>query len=176
MALHEDELLAVVAYTYDNQSGAQRGNLYFELNDALRKRGGADRAAALQLWGGFLYYLLAGLAKLADVEAVVYRGYPDKAKVAEQYQVGRPIQWGAFSSTSTSVAATKAFTDKASGVIFKLTVLSGKVIKAYSYFPSEDEVLVSPQARLVVSSAPYVGADGYTYVDMVEQKGTLFLS
>jgi len=27
-----------------------------------------------------------------------------------------------------------------------------------------------------VSSAPYVGADGYTYVDMVEQAGTLFIS
>ena len=61
-------------------------------------------------------------------------------------------------------------------MIFKLTVLTGKVIAAYSYFPSEDEVLVSPQARFVVSSAPYVGGDGYTYVDMVEQAGTPFVS
>ena len=106
----------------------------------------------------------------------MYRGYPDKAKVEEQYQLGRPIQWGAFSSTSTDVAAAKVFTDKHSGVMFKLTLQSGKVIQAYSYFPSEDEVLVSPQARFVVSSALYVGADGYTYLDIVEQKGTLFIS
>jgi hypothetical protein len=64
------------------------------------------------LWGGYLYYLLSGLSKLTDVQAVVYRGYPDKAKVVEQYKVGRPIQWGAFSSTSPSVAATKGFTDQ----------------------------------------------------------------
>lgn len=123
----------------------QAGNLYFELNRALRQRDAVQRTAALQLWGGYLYYLLSGLSKLTDVETVVYRGYPDKAKVVEQYKVGRPIQWGAFSSTSMSVAATKNFTDQEHGVIFKLTVLSGKVIRAYSYFPSEDEVLLSPQ-------------------------------
>ena len=39
------------------------GELYYELNRALRQRGGVERAAALQLWGGFLYYLLSGLAK-----------------------------------------------------------------------------------------------------------------
>ena len=154
----------------------QAGNLYFELNKALRLRDAVQRTAALQLWGGYLYYLLAGLSKLAEMATVVYRGYPDKAKVVEQYKVGRPIQWGAFSSTSTSVAATKGFTDQERGVIFKLTVLSGKVIQAYSYFPSEEEVLLSPQARFVVSSAPYVGADGFTYLDLVEQKGTLFIS
>ena len=175
VALPDDELFAVVVYTYDNQSGEQPGNLFYELNNALRQRG-AGRAALLQLWGGFLYYLLSALDKLTDTAGVVYRGYPDKAKVEEQYQVGRPIQWGAFSSTSTETTTAKAFTDKHSGVIFKLTVLSGKVIKAYSYFSAEDEVLISPQARFVVSSAPYVGADGYTYLDIVEQKGTLFIS
>merc|ERR1719424_347992 len=175
VALPDDELLAVIVYTYDNQSSTPPGNLYYELNNALRQRG-AGRAALLQLWGGFLYYLLSGLAKLTDTAGVVYRGYPDKAKVEEQYQVGRPIQWGAFSSTSTATNTAKAFTDKHSGVMFKLTLQSGKVIQAYSYFPSEDEVLVSPQARFVVSSALYVGADGYTYLDIVEQKGTLFIS
>ena len=42
----------------------------------------------------------------------MYRGYPDKAKVEEQYKMGRPIQWGAFSSTSQDVSVTKQFTNK----------------------------------------------------------------
>ena len=176
VALPDDELFAVVVYTYNNQSVEQDGNLYYELNKSLRERSTQGRTALLQLWGGFLYYLLSGLAKLTDTTGVVYRGYPDKVKVQEQYKMGRPIQWGAFSSTSTDVAAAKLFTDKHDGVMFKVTVLSGKVIQAYSYFPSEDEVLISPQARFVVSSALYVGADGYTYLDMVEQDGTLFIS
>ena len=36
-----------------NQTGQQAGNLYFELNNALRERG-PGRVALLQLWGGFL--------------------------------------------------------------------------------------------------------------------------
>ena len=75
-----------------------------------------------------------------------------------QYVVGRPIQWGAFSSTSRDVAVTRKFTNQVNGVIFKLTLVSGKIIQAYSYFESEEEVLVSPQSRFVVSSAPYAGA------------------
>ena len=176
VALPDDELFAVVVYTYDNQSGEQPGNLYYELNKSLRERSAQGRTALLQLWGGFLYYLLSGLAKLIDTAGVVYRGYPDKNMVEEQYKMGRPIQWGAFSSTSPDVAAAKQFTDKHSGVLFKLNLLSGKVIQAYSYFPNEDEVLISPQARFIVSSALYVGADGYTYLDLVEQQGTMFIS
>ena len=122
------------------------------------------------------FFFLQGMQKLPDYKGVVWRGYPDKDTTLVQYKLGRPIQWGAFSSTSTESTTARAFTDKDSGVIFKLTVLSGKVIQAYSYFPSEDEVLISPQARFVVISALYVGADGYTYLDMVEQDGTLFIS
>ena len=73
------------------------------------------------MWGGFLYYLLSGLDKLADTKDVVYRGYPDKPKVEQQYQVGRPIQWGAFSSTAWDASTAKLFTDRDSGVIPKLT-------------------------------------------------------
>lgn len=35
---------------------------------------------------------------------------------------------------------------------------------------------VTVQARFTVSSALYTGADGFTYVDMVEMKGTTFVS
>ena len=41
-----------------------------------------------------LYYLLSGLAKLENTSGVVYRGYPDKAKVEQQYQVGEPTPQG----------------------------------------------------------------------------------
>ena len=107
----------------------------------------------LQLWGGFLYYLFSGLAKLPDTTSVVYRGYPDKNKVEEQYRMGQLIQWGNFSSTSPNVAAAKVFTDKHAGVIFKLTVLSGKVIQAYSCFPRARTRCSYRRRRFIVSSA-----------------------
>ena len=37
-------------------------------------------------------------------------------------------------------------------------------------------LLLSPQTRFVVSSAPYVAADGYTYLDLVETQGTVLHS
>ena len=107
----------------------------------------------LQLWGGFLYYLFSGFAKVPDTTSVVYCGYPDKNKVEEQYKMGRPIQWGAFSSTSTDVAEAKKFTDKHGGVMFKLTVLSGKVIQAYSCFPRARTRCSYRRRRFIVSSA-----------------------
>jgi hypothetical protein len=67
------------------------------------------------------------MQKLPDHKGVVWRGYPDKDTTLAQYKLGRPIQWGAFTSTSTSFEATQGFTDKATGVIFKITVSSGKV-------------------------------------------------
>jgi len=112
---------------------------------------------------------------LPDVQGVVYRGYPDKATTLAQYQLGRPIQWGAFTSTSTNFEATKGFTDKTNGVIFKITVSSGKDINAYSFFPCEGEILLSPNHRFIVSSIPYE-RDGYTMLDMVQQKGAAWVS
>ena len=59
-------------------------------------------------------------------------------------------------------SASQVFTDKHAGVIFKLNVRNGKIIQAYSYFPNEDEVLIYRRRRAsVVSSALYVGDDGY---------------
>ena len=91
IVLPPDELFALVAYTYDTQSGKDEpdGELYYELNTALRKRKPDERKLALATWGGFLYYLLSALSKLADVQTVVYRGYPDKATVLDKYKVGR---------------------------------------------------------------------------------------
>ncbi len=72
--LPQNELTALITYTYDSQSGKAKGQ-----NKALRKRKPDERKHTLEVWGGFLYYLLSALAKLEDVQTVVYRGYPDKA-------------------------------------------------------------------------------------------------
>ena len=87
VGLPPDELFALVAYTYDTQSGVSEGELYYELNTALRKRKPDERKLALATWGGFLFYLLSALERLADVQTVVYRGYPDKATVLDKYKV-----------------------------------------------------------------------------------------
>ncbi len=170
-----DYLAAIAAYTYDTRSGAPQ-QLYFQLNGALRQRGVAERDALLQTWGQFMHYMMKALSVLPDVKATCYRGYPDWSKVSHHYEIGAPIQWGAFTSTSTDVEAAKAFTDKARGVIFKVTVLSGRDIRPYSFFAAEAEVLLSPNHRFTVTSEPYQTADGYTMVDLLQNKSSIFYS
>jgi hypothetical protein len=173
--LEANELCAIVAYTHDTKTGNPRDNLYFQLNEQLRSRDTAARTEMVSVWGPIVHFLLKGMSKLPDYEGIVYRGYPNKAEVLAQYKKRRPIQWGAFSSTSKSFDATKAFTDQQTGVIFKIDVSSGKDINAYSFFPCEDEILLSPCHRFQVTSEPYE-QDGYTVVDMMETCGGQWVS
>ena len=50
--------------------------------------------------------MMSAMKQLPKKEGVCYRGYPNKAKAMEEYEVGRPIQWGAFASTSTDFSTT----------------------------------------------------------------------
>eukprot|EP01049_Picozoa_sp_SAG25_P006636 SAG25_NODE_507_length_7316_cov_2.334904_7_plen_84_part_00 len=77
--------------------------------------------------------------------------------------------------TGTDLEATKSFTNREHGVIFKITVTDGRDINAYSFFPQEAEVLLSPEHRFHVSSAPYE-LDGFTVIDMVQDAGSTFVS
>jgi hypothetical protein len=174
VTLPKNELFAIVAYTHDTGMGKE-SNLYFQVNKQLRKRKPADRQELVRVWGTYMHFTLKAMQKLPDYKGVVYRGYPDKKTAIEQYQLGRPIQWGGFTSTSTSFDATRGFTDAASGVIFKITVSSGKDVNAYSFFPCENEILLSPKHRFIVSSEPYEKS-GYTVLDMVQQKGSAWIS
>ena len=172
--LPEDGLVAIAAYSHDHKLG-QAGNLYYELNKALRKRDSASRAALMEGWGVYMHYTMGAMAKLPRIKAECYRGYPDKDAALKEYKLGRPIQWGAFSSTTTDFEAAKGFTNAASGVIFKIAVTDGRDIGPFSFFPQESEVLLSPSHRFMVSSEPYE-RDGYTIIDMVQQAGSAFIS
>ncbi len=93
-----------------------------------------------------------------------------------EYSRGRPIQWAAFSSTTTNKAAAQRFVKKDQGVIFKLSVLTGCDIGRYSYFPDESEILLSPNTRFTVVSTMYTDERGYACIDLAETHGNLLAS
>ena len=137
--LDDDDMAAIAAYTHDLGTDEKEGNFYFELNTAIRQRGMAARQSMMKTWGVCVRYLLRALRKLPAVEGIVWRGMGRRsAQVLEQYYKGRPIQWGAFSSTTTSFEAAATFTDQSDGVILKLDIHSGRVVKDFSFFPCED--------------------------------------
>ena len=177
----DDALHSIVAYTHDLMlpGGAKAGNLYYEMNRRLRDRTAVGRAQLMATWGVCVHYTLKALAPLPDYEGACYRGFPasDKPEILRQYQKRRPIQWGAFTSTTTRVGAARRFAG-AGGVVIKIDVASGKDICALSFFETEAEVLLSPNHKFIVTSETggTVDAAGFTTIELMQQGGEWFVS
>ena len=170
--IHLHRCMAIIAYTMDNGKGAQN-NLYFMLNQALRNR--KKNPEAFREWQGFLYFLMRALNNLPEFKGIVYRGGNsglDQDTIQQHYTPGRPIQWGAFSSTSLNIRTTKSFVKKDKGMLFKIKVLTGRNVGPYSCLPKENEILLTPNTRFVVTSDVYKDKDGYSCVELAESKGT----
>lgn len=166
--LDNDELASIVIYTHDlhNPAGKKEGNFYFEENQDLRKRGAEARVQALETWGPHVAPALSGLQKLPDYAGDVFRGFGDLEEILRQYQQGRKIQWGAWSSTTVDKDTAKQFAGK-TGIVLKITVFSGKEINKLSFFGDEGEILLTPSHKFIVQSQPY-DEDGFKFVDMLE--------
>jgi len=159
--LTQDEFLAVGFYTWDiGFSGSRENNLFYHLNQSLRKRD----PTTIKKWSGYLYYLQSALNKFPNIECLVYRGIPDKDVVIKNYTFLRRITWSSYSSTTTSLKKAQEFAGP-QGVIMKIKVTHGKDICEYSAFQQENEVLLSPNFKLTVTRTIYQ-EDGNLFVDL----------
>jgi hypothetical protein len=178
--LPPSEALAVVSYTYDlNMLSEEDGddNLFVVLNDTLRKR----NASIMRVLKPYLTYLMRGLRALPEVQGTCFRGVPLACLnvVQAKYILGSDVHWSAFTSCALDINVAKHFAQQATlagaqgegGVIFRITVLSARDVHAYSAFPKENEVLLSPNVRLVVTAACRREHDGFYYVDLLERCG-----
>lgn len=166
LGLTDDEIGTVVVYTYDDHSGP-KNQPYMYLNGDLRKRSATDRKACFECWGPFLKLFMAALSKLPDVECEVMRGMQNKATVVKQYKIGRPIQWGAFTSTTRDEAVAKGFITRDDGVLLRLHVETAKDIRMLSFIPQEDELLLGPNV-VMRASEKVAEVDGWSVLRMVE--------
>jgi len=166
--LTRDEVFSIVIYTFDlGYLGKTSENFYFQLNEMLRLRASEEMNAIL----AYLHIILSALRKLPDFKGIVYRGNDSRAIVAQEYTTGRQIFWSGFTSTSTDLDAARHFA-RTGGVVFRIKVNSGKSISALSVLGSESEVLLPPNACLVVSDPIHTEADGAQYVDLLEVADT----
>jgi len=170
--LDNEEILAVSIYTYDlylNQ-GKREENFYFQLNRMLRKRSSQDFGK----WRGYLYYLQNALDKIDTFKGTVYRGIPEEHvdSIQTEYTEDRPIFWSGYTSSTPDIDVAKNFANE-KGIILKIKINNGKVIKKYSYITQEDEVLIRPNSKFIVKKALYKGDDDYYYVELKEMEQTL---
>merc|ERR1712066_1089193 len=87
----DDHKFAILAYTHDLRMDRKAGNLYYELNSHLRQRIFSSREDTRESWGIFMHHMMKGLSLLDAWEGDCYRGYPDRAQVMAEFQLGSQI-------------------------------------------------------------------------------------
>ena len=114
----------------------------------------AHKAAALEPFRVFIWYLWQALEKIRVQPRSVYRGIGGDATqlLPEKGRVGNALLWPSFSSTSWSMDVANGFLRAGSrgGILFKIRAKRTREIADYSYRPHERELLLAPMTRLNV--------------------------
>lgn len=115
-----------------------------------------------------MFFILSALRKLPNHKGIVFRGNKTPEIVAKEYTTGREIFWSGFTSTTTDVNVAEQFAGP-KGVVFRIKVNSGRMISMFSALGRENEVLLPPNAGLIVSEEMHNEPDGQQFVDLVEK-------
>jgi len=169
--LSDTEVGAIVYYTADARSfkGTLEQSLFYVLNGLLANRNNSG----LKKWKPYLFYLTEALAKLPNVERLVYRAWNKPlTQLSKQYQVGRTVVWTAFTSTSKDKSVLKQFSNVAHGTWASLEVKEGKDISQFSVYP-EEEILLLPNATFTVKEV--LGAETKKLMGHSENMDVMYL-
>ena len=141
--LTSNESAAIQLYTMEWEEGNR--SLYTTLNNTLR----SERREPLKPWFRYLKLILTALFKLPSLRSTVWRGV--RGNVSDQYDEDQ-VWWG-FSSCTESVEVMEKFLGK-SGMrtLFNIECINGKAIRAHSFYPKENEILLMPGTYFTVVS------------------------
>jgi len=163
--LSENEIMAIALYTVDLRIPKDSTkNIYYQLNTMLRHR----EPQLMKKWRGYLYYLQSALSKLPTKHGSVYRGILGEREMFRTYTFGRKIHWTSFTSTTTNLERAKTFAAP-DGIVVCLKIMTGKYIGNYSYYPREEEILLSPNMSFLVNEELNRKDDGMWYVGLVQE-------
>jgi hypothetical protein len=135
--LTPDESASIMLYTMGWQPYDK--SLYVVLNKTLRS---TDRQI-LTPWFRYLKLFLTALSRLPSQHRFIYRGI--KLDLSDHYRSGETVVWWGFSSCCKSVDTLQSelfLGTTGTRTIFTIECDSGKDIGKYSYYPSEEEVLL----------------------------------
>ena len=138
-----------VRYTFDFMEPDKRGNLFKEVNVDLRMLStlkGTDHESLKAVWAPFMKIMLSAMQKLPKVtEYKFYRGRPESwTDIRALYPAGREVVWAGFTSCSKSLDQAAYLASWDQGCVLELTLFNVYDISGFSFFPDEQEVLLSP--------------------------------
>lgn len=161
--LSRDEAASIMLYSMGWEPPEQC--LYVVLNQTLR----SENRSNLKPWFLYLKLFMTALSRLPSVSRTVYRGI--KSDLTFDYRRGTEVIWWGFSSCTTAIDVLKSeqFLGAAGHrTIFMIECLSGKDIRKYSYYSSEDEILLPFATQFVVTGVLDQG-NGLFLVQMREE-------
>ncbi|XP_048476819.1 GPI-linked NAD(P)(+)--arginine ADP-ribosyltransferase 1-like [Rhincodon typus] len=146
LGLRREHLMAINAYT-------QHSRLYQEFNAASRKYGASDAIYQKKFhFKSFHYLLSVALAKFQQKERLTFRGVQNLFNATK----GDKVRLGQFSSTSLRQSVAMQFMNRnsKSNTLFEIKTKLGVLIKQFSDFKDEDEVLIPPTEVFKVKNKP----------------------
>lgn len=159
--LTHDESAAVYLYTMD---GDQK-SFYKILNNALR----SENRAILRVWFPFLKLFEVAIKKLPSIKGSVWRGVPED--VSSQFKRDQTFTWWSISSCSQSVNVIQDFLSaNSNSTLFMIEVFKAKDVSSYSYYPNENEVLLTIGTELRVKGDILQHPGGLKIVHLVQMK------
>ena len=157
-SLSKNQHIAIVAYTMQT-------SLYGTLNSALRQRTASGPGPDFPKWQPYTWHLVQALGALPDHAGTVYRGmYISGGFDPQDYTKSTKIHWSAFNSASTNPGVATGFS--VGGVVFIIDVQNAKDIQPFSAFPTENEVLLSPNMEFIVTKELHCGPHGAQTIKM----------
>ncbi|CAF1216652.1 unnamed protein product [Didymodactylos carnosus] len=162
--LTHDEQASICLYTMEWEPHEQR--LYFVLNRTLWSE---DRQQ-LKPWFDYLKLFLTALFKLPSIVTTVWRGI--KLDLSSDYLEEQIYTWYGFSSCTNSLAILESdqFLGKTgTRTLFNIECDNGKVIRQFSNYNAEHEILLLPAIQFQVKSNSNLG-NGLNIIHLKEIK------
>jgi hypothetical protein len=143
-----DESASIMLYSLEWIPSQQ--SFYTILNQTLRDR----NRRKLKNWLPYLKLFTTALSKIPSTNTTVHCGV--KKNLHELYPEGKEIMWCAFSSCITSLATLESdgFLGKnGTRTVFYIECSSGKNIQSHSFYPTRNEILLSPEIKFKINSS-----------------------
>ena len=139
--LTKDQAVAILMYTYNS-------NFFRELNKILVQR----NSKCIKPWLPYLKIFTEGLKQLKQsTSKTFYRGInTNNDKLFKHYRPHYPVHWSGITSLSSNRNEAKRFTND-SGILFVIQACHYFPIQEYSHFPHEEETLLLPNSRFIVT-------------------------
>ncbi|CAF3212544.1 unnamed protein product [Rotaria sp. Silwood2] len=158
-----DESASIMLYAFNWDSNEK--SLYYLLNETLRM----EKREKLEPWHSYLKLLLTALNRLPPTKETIFRGV--KLDISSQYVVGQRQFWWGFSSCTDSMdllQSTQFCGQEGQRTILFIKCNSGRSIKRYSFYNSEEEILLMPGFYFEVQTNNDLG-NGLHFIQIVEK-------